>query len=236
MAHMWQQTEIANQFVEQRRHFPCIDFLFDAALRVIRDIGRAPGRIVDLGCGSGVTGGALLDVWPDARLVAVDFSPPMLEKARQAFAGRPNVSVVEGDLADRDLMRRIADDPVDVVISSFAIHHIARADQRALYADVLEVLGPGGVFVNIEHVASGSPRLEAIYWNWFYDHVTAGRNAAGDPVSRDRVRAEVEQRQHVNILTDPFVQATWLRELGYLDVDVPFKSFEMAVLCGYRPA
>jgi len=235
-AEMWQQADVANAFLETRRHVPCIDLLFDAAVRLVRDIGRTPTSIVDLGCGAGIVGDAMLNEWPNASLIAVDFSPPMLDRARERFADRPNVTVVEGDLAERGLMSRLIAEPVDVVISSFAIHHLQRPDQQALYAEVCDVLAPGGVFVNIEHVASASPRIEEMFWTWFYDRMAASRNAAGESVTADQLRRDGESRQEVNILTDVHRQTEWLREIGYVDVDVVFKAWELAVLVGYRVA
>jgi len=235
-AEMWQQADVANAFLETRRHVPCIDLLFDAARRLVRDIGREPACIVDLGCGAGIVGDAMLGEWPNASLIAVDFSPPMLDQARQRFADRPNVTVVEGDLAERGLMSRLIAEPVDVVISSFAIHHLRRSDQRALYAEVFDVLASGGAFVNIEHVASASPRIEEMFWSWFYDRMAASRNAEGESVTADQLRRDGESRQEMNILTDVHQQTEWLREIGFTDVDVAFKAWELAVFGGYRPA
>ena len=103
---------------------------------------------------------------PDIEAVAVDFSPAMLEAVRKRFAGDPSVSVVAHNM----------DEPLpalgkfDAVISSFAIHHLVHERKRALYAEIYGLLNPGGVFCNLEHVASPTPRLheEFLDADWIY--------------------------------------------------------------------
>jgi len=42
---------------------------------------------------------------------------------------------------------------------SFAIHHCSHERKRSIYAEVYEMLNPGGIFCNLEHVASPTDRL-----------------------------------------------------------------------------
>jgi tRNA (cmo5U34)-methyltransferase len=87
--------------------------------------------------------------------VALDFSPTMLDKARECFVGDETVRVVE-----HDLTKPLPDLGVcDTVTSFFAIHHLLHKRRRELYAEVFPLLEPGGVFLNLEHVASPMPRL-----------------------------------------------------------------------------
>jgi SAM-dependent methyltransferase len=51
---------------------------------------KAPQRALDLGCGDGRLAGVILDTRPGIEeIVAVDASPPMLERARSRFADEP---------------------------------------------------------------------------------------------------------------------------------------------------
>jgi SAM-dependent methyltransferase len=57
-------------------------------------------RILDLGSGDGRLLQLVLDARPGASGVAVDFSPPMLQRLSERFAGHPGVRVIAHDLAD----------------------------------------------------------------------------------------------------------------------------------------
>jgi tRNA (cmo5U34)-methyltransferase len=97
-----------------------------------------PERVLDLGCGDGRLAALVLESRPSVSdVLAVDFSPPMLERARRRFADDPRVTIREWNL-DQPL------DPLggfDVVVSGFAIHHLDDRRKRALFAEVLAALG-----------------------------------------------------------------------------------------------
>lgn len=166
-------------------------------------------RVLDLGCGDGRLLALALEARPAAGGVAVDFSPPMLERARERFSDVPEVEVREHDLAEPlpDL------GSFDLVVSSLAIHHLEDARKRELYAEVFRLLRPGGRFSNLEHVSSPTPELHRAY--------LALARVPEDPSNR---------------LLDVETQLRWLREIGFADVDCFWKWREMALLSGFRPA
>jgi SAM-dependent methyltransferase len=239
MAVTWKDHHAAQHFVDQRRHMPGFDLLFEAAARLVGAArphrGHEPRHIIDLGCGSGALGGALGMLWPAATLTLADNSPPMLDLAAQRHGDAANTRIVEADLNEPGVMERLVDAPVDAVVSSMAIHHLPRARQRALYGEVFDALTSGGVFVNVEHTASACERTERIGWQWFYDRIAHSRRASGEDVTAEDVRREFEPRQEINVLTSVQTQCDWLRAIGYRDVDCVVKVFEMAVFGGYTP-
>lgn len=52
----------------------------------------------------------------------------------------------------------------DVILSSFAIHHLKHKRKFALYEEIYDLLNPLGVFCNLEHVASISVRNHARFF------------------------------------------------------------------------
>lgn len=101
--------------------------------------GAAPGSeetVVDLGTG---TGAIALALAPKAEtVIGRDISEGMLAEAREkaAAAGYENVSFDEGRFRDPNV-----DEPVDVVVSNFALHHLSDAEKREAI-DAIAALEP----------------------------------------------------------------------------------------------
>lgn len=175
-------------------------------------IPEGASRILDLGCGDGRLLALLLERFPHAKGIAVDFSPTMLERARLRFTGDKRVEVREHNL-DNPLPKL---GPFDAVVSSFAIHHVTDERKRELYSEVFGLLVPAGVFCNLEHVSSPTPRLHAQFL------AALGKS--------------LESEDPSNKLLDVETQLGWLRSIGFEDVDCYWKWRELALLTGVKPA
>lgn len=103
-------------------------------LAAVGPLGALPaGDIVDLGCGSGAAGPAL--VTKGRRLVGVDSSPAMLEEAR---AGGCYDALQQADIAEWQAER-----PVALLFSNAALHWLEA--HEALLPRLVAQLAPGGV-------------------------------------------------------------------------------------------
>ena len=76
------------------------------------------------------------DIHPHLHAVALDFSDAMIQRLEKRFATDPSVGVVRHDL---DAPLPALDGPFDAVVSSFAIHHLARGVSGEPY-DVARLL------------------------------------------------------------------------------------------------
>jgi len=178
---------------------------------LLAEVPRGARRVLDLGTGDGRLLALLQADRPQMLGVGLDFSDLMLEAAGRRFAGDERVELVEHNLVDPlpDLGR------FDAVVSSMAIHHLEHERKRALYGEVFELLEPGGVFANFEHVASATHRLHLKFFA-----------AIDEPL---------EHEDPSDRLLDVESQLRWLREHGFDDVDCYWKWLEMALIIGVRP-
>jgi len=179
---------------------------------LLEHVPREARRVLDLGTGDGRLLALLRLGRPDMHGVGLDFSGLMLNAARKRFADDERIELVEHDLAEP----LPAFGRFDVVVSSLAIHHLEHKRKRSLYGEVFEILEPGGMFANFEHVASSTHRLHVAFFA-----------AIGEPF---------EHEDPSDRLLDVESQLAWLRELGFDDVDCYWKWLEMALLVGAKPA
>jgi ubiquinone/menaquinone biosynthesis C-methylase UbiE len=228
---------VASAFLNERSLLiPDRERQLEVMLRVVQFAPRPPERILDLGCGDAILLATLLKAFPQARGIAIDFSPLMLEQARARLASvGERAATVEADL-DTPAWLNVVAPPFDLIISGFAIHHLPDARKRALYREIRDLLTEGGVFLNAEHVSSPSPRIEAMFDDAMAAHLFQRRRERGELVTFDQVKREFLERpdRAANILAPVEEQCAWLRELGFRDVDCYWKYFELAIFGGMR--
>ena len=102
---------------------------------------RAGEAVLDLGSGAGIDAFlAAGEVGPTGRVIGVDMTPEMLERAR-ANAHKAGISNVEFRLGEIEHLP-VADNSVDVIISNCVIN--LSADKAAVFSEIARILRPGG--------------------------------------------------------------------------------------------
>ncbi|HET9383280.1 MAG TPA: class I SAM-dependent methyltransferase [Streptomyces sp.] len=153
--------------------------LYEKALAWLAKEVTEPGLVVDAGSGPGVLACLFAETFPGARVVAVDSSLPLLERAaaraaREGCADR--FGTLHGELPEA--LERL-DYPADLLWASRSIHHLG--DQRAALAACAGRLAPGGTLAVLEgglpprflprDIGFGRPglqaRIDALEEEWF---------------------------------------------------------------------
>jgi SAM-dependent methyltransferase len=243
-AEIWKQRDVAAAFLNERSlHIPERKTQLEVMLRVMRFAPKKPGRILDLGCGDGILLATALEAWPEAAGVGLDFSPLMLEQARTRFVkfgGR--AKTVEADLRSPAWLQAVVElcslvsGCFDAILSGLAIHHLPHDRKRELYREIFTLLSDGGLFLNLEHVSSPTPRGEEISNDAMTEHLYLRRRERGEEVTPEQVRRDFLERpdRAANILASVEEQCGWLRDIGFQDVDCFWKYFELAIFGGFR--
>jgi tRNA (cmo5U34)-methyltransferase len=204
----WSSAQHVERYLDRADEFP---HRAEGESVLLEHIPTDANRILDLGTGDGRLLALLRPSRPEMSGVGLDLSQPMLQAAARRFRSDDRVNLVQHDLAEPlPALGRF-----DAVVSSMAIHHLEDDRKRSLYAEVFDLLEPGGVFANFEHVLSPTPRLHAAFFA-----------AIGEPL---------EHEDPSDRLLDVETQVRWLRDIGFDDADCYWKWLEMALLIGVKP-
>jgi len=203
---LWSSPEHALDYL---RRADAVPHRVEGEATLLEFVPPNPKRVLDLGSGAGRLLALVKATRPSSKFVALDFSPTMLAELERLFGREPGVTIVEHDLDDR-LPEMGA---FDAIISSFAIHHLRHDRKRSLYAEVFGMLEPGGVFCNLEHIASPTPHLHGAFLK----------------------ALDWEDEDPSNKLLDLETQLRWLREIGFEEVDCHWKWRELALIAGVVP-
>ena len=157
-------------------------YLSDVTAWVGEQAGGRPGRVLDLGAGTGTGTIALARCFAEADVIAVDQSPEMLARIRSRAADLGLAGRITTVRADLDAAWP-AIEPVDVAWASNVLHELAGPGR--FLADAFAAIRPGGLLAVAEMGAPprflpddlglGRPGLEARC------HDALEQEAAGPP-------------------------------------------------------
>jgi len=191
---------------------------------------RLADTCVDLGAGTGFVTTALAPMV--SSVLAVDISAAMAKSLteRAAGAGLANVATEVADLAGFDLPPAGA----DLIVSSYALHHLVDADKRALVARAAQWLRPGGrlVIADMMFGRGGSPRDREIL------HQKVVALAAKGPGGWWRIAKNLARYGLGVGQEHPATPEFWLaalRDAGFTDVVFEPIVAEAGVVRGIRP-
>jgi tRNA (cmo5U34)-methyltransferase len=236
---VWKLPAIVDRFLSYRAAIPLAQEQIGIMMSILKSGTQPVENFLDLGCGDGILGAAILGTYPSSRGMLADFSEPMLEQAREQLKEYAGQLVFEnldyGDPAWVDRMQ--AEGPFDAIVSGYSIHHQPDARKRPIYAEIFSLLKPGGWFVNIEHIAASSQLAVDLFNNHIIDGRYAIEQQNGETRTRDEIADIFMNRpdKDANILLPVEVQCDWLREIGYEEVDCYFRVYELAIFGGRRP-
>ncbi len=145
------------------------DLRLRPALDLLGRVGALPeGTVIDLGCGAGAVAPALRTRFPDRRIIGLDASPAMLDKARATGAYD---RVRQGDAGSWT-----PDSPPALIFSNALLHWLP--DHAALFPRLADSLAPGGtlaVQMPRQQMAPSHALMREVAARDFAEHVdTAG--------------------------------------------------------------
>jgi malonyl-CoA O-methyltransferase len=168
-------------------------------------IKLAPGRIVDLGCGTGHCAGKLLARYPQSQVVGLDIAAAMLRHARQRH---PDPGLLQRLLGRTPRFQALCGDgealplaaaSTDLVFSNLTLQW---CEPVRVFAEVHRVLAPGGLFMFSTFGPDTLQELRAVF-------------------------TSIDQRPHVNLFLDMHDIGDLLVPAGFGD---PVMDMELITL------
>jgi tRNA (cmo5U34)-methyltransferase len=236
----WNEASSA-EFIDTGRYFvPERELQMETICQLV-EAAPGGGPIVELCCGQGLLSKALLDRFQERSVRAFDGSATMINAASTLLAQYGQRFMVDQfDLRER-AWRKFSH-PVAAVVSSLAIHHLTGDEKRVLFADIAKILLPGGVFVIadiMEPVGSWSARVAGQAWD---DAVRKRSLDLDGKLDAFRKFQAVQWNLFTALEPDPFDkpsplldQTQWLKEAGFIDVDVFWMLAGHAIFGGRVP-
>lgn len=199
-----------------------------AAILARADVGP-DAQVVDLGCGTGQI--SLPLAGRGARVLAVDVSPAMIGRLRSE-ARRLGVTGLDG-LAMPIEQVALPPASVDLVVSSYALHHLRDADKARLVTAAYGWLRPGGrlVIADMMFGRGGSGRDRAIIRS------KVAALARKGPGGWWRI-AKNAARYLLRVQERPVSMAAWtvlLERSGFAGVTASTIVAEAGIVAGHRP-
>ena len=238
-ADVWKLPPVVERFLGYRATLPLAQEQLAVMMTLLGSSDGPLTSFLDLGCGDGILGATILGRYPNCRGILADFSEPMLQLARERlhdYADRltflnVNYAVPDWSAAAKSGL------PFDAIVSGYSIHHQPDERKRALYAELFNLLRPGGWFINVEHIAPAA----ALATTLFEAHIIEAHYALEVKNGGSKTRGQLAEAFHArpdkeaNILAPLETQCAWLREIGYQEVDCYLRIYELAVFGGRRP-
>ena len=196
---------------------------------------------VDLCCGEGAFSASLLERFPRARVLALDGSETMLDRARQRLARfSARARVLRFELAESGWLAQLPA-PMRCAVSSLAIHHLDDNGKRRLFRELAGRLEPGGALLIADVIAPATDRVRHSISDAWHSitrqqslaatgslgaYEQAVRDGWAPPVSSNPIPGEMPSRL--------FHQLKWLEEAGLSVVDCFWMRAGIAIYGGYR--
>jgi tRNA (cmo5U34)-methyltransferase len=208
---------------ERRRLVPCFDDFYGSVAELVARCCPPSPCILDLGAGTGILSSAIIERIGTGQLTLLDASADMLERATARLAQWQPKMVVQ------PLTSPLPSGPFDAVVSALAIHHLNDEEKRNLYSRILDVLSPGGMFINAEQVIGASNRLQKLFEAV---HLDSARTHGS---SEAEIKNAVERMSYDQCSTVAD-QIAWLNQASYEDAECFYRSFRFAVFGGWKPS
>tara|TARA_B100000686_G_C16670675_1_gene906259 strand:+ start:463 stop:1206 length:744 start_codon:yes stop_codon:yes gene_type:complete len=193
----------------------------EATIQLCSTFATDNSTVYDLGCSTGILLKHLAETLPESiRLVGIDSSEPMLEKARERlrhYSSKRSLNLNLSDLNSENLFKGAS-----VIIMNYTLQFIPPQNREKLVRQIKSSLSPGGALILIEKVKGRGKLLEKEFVS-LHHQFKHNRGYSNSEIARKK---EVLENVLVPLGGEENVEL--LRMAGFEEVDVFFRWFNFA--------
>lgn len=237
---IWKDKNFAEQYMMHwREGMPMANQQRDLIIFLIEQLSPTITKVLDIGCGGGFIGQAILQRYNTIAMVAVDFSEPMITLAQTRLEPfKQRVHFVQQDINNSQWTNNLSSyTPFDVIIASYVIHYVPDHRKKEVYQEIYKLLAPGGLLLILEHVAAPSKYLEQLHHEYFISSLYRYYSMLNITITREEIATQYYHRpqQRANLLTPVEHHLTWLQEIGFIEVERYHQIFQFSLFGGRKP-
>ena len=209
-----------------RRLIPYYEQMIDALVLALPFNQSQLIRVIDLGCGTGTIASRIKDVYPQAQITCVDIAEKMLHIAQTKLGDAGGMRYQLENFEKYEF-----DSVYDVAVSSLALHHLVNEEDKIkFYKKIYTCLSPGGVFYNADVILASNSRLQERYMEKWREYMRL--QVSVEDIEQKWIPQHYDEDHPSKLMN----QLDWLRNMGFVEVDVVWKYYNFAVYGGCKPA
>jgi len=217
-----------------RQLLPRYDEMLELISRCVPSTSR---RILELGCGTGELTIKILNRFPDAQVIALDYSPRMLKFAQDKITAAgyqqrwTGIQADFGDWANNPENLDIGSE-FDACVSSLAIHHLQDEMKLKLFERIAASLTQHGCFWNADPTLPESPALAEVY-KAAREEWAVQQEISLTEIGAKRGATSTQGYSSQDQLASLDAHLQMLSKAGFKTVAVPWKYYGLTVFGGW---
>ena len=185
----------------------------------LKDIPK-PAKILELGVGTGLTAKKILNLFPKAHYIGIDFSEQMLKGAILKLKGHSFTPMLA------DYSKSILPSGNDIVVSVISIHHQETdEDKKKVFKKAYNSLNKGGIFIFGDLITYRDQKNIAVADAFHYHHLVENSD------NPDFLMDWAHHHMYLNRRAPILDQIKWLKESGYRQVELLYLKHNTALIC-----
>ncbi|MFH1850344.1 MAG: class I SAM-dependent methyltransferase [archaeon] len=183
--------------------------------------------ILELGCGTGITTRTLLENIPDAKIIAVDKKPKMLDQAMTNLKDYDNIEFALADAMDVGGIRPHA------VVTALMMHNLHHKAREQLLRNIYDM--QPYLFVNGDKMASDDFRTHRRDYEWVMDMFGVYDRLGRSDFKQEYIR-HYERDNRPDFIQREGETLELMAEIGFIRPHTVYRERMEAVVVGLSPA